>query len=82
MEKTLKCFIIDGTGGQFPWVIPKSPKRPSLQKESRQNAQAAAGLLLVSNLGWSAEEVQETRARLAALEEDWDTPGMEDYDHL
>ena len=32
-EKTLKCFIIDGTGGQFPWVIPKSPKRPSLQDE-------------------------------------------------
>ena len=45
-------------------------------------AQAAAGLLLVSNLGWSAEEAKETRARLGALEEDWDTPGMEDYDHL
>jgi hypothetical protein len=52
-------------------------------KGKPQNAQAAAGrLLLVSNLGWSAEEAKETRARLAALEEDWDTPGMEDYDHL
>jgi hypothetical protein len=51
-------------------------------KEKPQKAQAAAGLLLVSNLGWNAEEAKETRARLAALEEDWDAPGMEAYDQL
>ena len=41
-----------------------------------------ASPLLVSDLGWSAEEAKETRARLAALEEDWDAPGMEAYDRL
>ena len=53
----------------------------SKEKPSRMD-QSATVPLLVSNLGWSAEEAKETRARLAALEEDWDTPGMEDYDHL
>jgi hypothetical protein len=38
--------------------------------------------LLVSELGWTVAEVQETRARLAAWEEDWDAPGMEAYDNL
>ncbi len=38
--------------------------------------------LLVSDLGWSAEETKETRARLAALAEDWEAPGMEPYEHL
>ena len=42
----------------------------------------AATTLLVSDLGWSGEETKETRARLAALEEDWDAPGMEAYDQL
>ncbi len=44
--------------------------------------QAPAGPLLVTDLGWSAEEARETRAPLATLEEDWDTSGMEAYDHL
>jgi hypothetical protein len=47
-----------------------------------QKAQVAAAPLLVSDLGWNAEEAKETRARLAALEEDWDAPGMEAYDRL
>jgi hypothetical protein len=50
-------------------------------KPSR-TAQPAAASLLVSNLGWSVEEAKETRTRLAALEEDWDAPGMEAYDRL
>jgi hypothetical protein len=50
-------------------------------KPSRM-AQSAAAPLLVSNLGWSVEEAKETRTRLAALEEDWDAPGMEAYDRL
>jgi hypothetical protein len=45
-------------------------------------AQSAAAPLLVSNLGWSGEEAKETRTRLAALEEDWNAPGMEAYDRL
>ena len=59
-----------------------SQEAVSSKGKPNRDAQAAAGLLLVSNLGWSAEEAKETRARLAALEEDWDTPGMEEYDHL
>ena len=59
-----------------------SEKAISPKGRSTQEAQAAPGPLLVSNLGWSVEEVQETRGRLAALEEDWNAPGMEAYDHL
>lgn len=47
-----------------------------------QKAPAASGPLLVSDLDWTTAEVQETRARLATLEEDWDAPGMEAYDTL
>jgi hypothetical protein len=53
-----------------------SPGKPNRQTE------AAAAPLLVSDLDWSAEEAQETRSCLAALEEDWDAPGLEAYDHL
>jgi hypothetical protein len=59
-----------------------SEKAVSSKGKPGREAQAAPGPLLVSNLGWSAEEVQETRARLAAWEEDWDAPGMEAYDTL
>jgi hypothetical protein len=61
--------------------VENSPEPASLKGEPIRQAPAAAPLL-VSNLGWSAEEVQETRARLSALEEDWDAPGMEAYDQL
>jgi hypothetical protein len=50
-------------------------------KQTR-NTQATDTPLLVSDLGWSPEEAKETRARLAVLEEDWDAPGMGEYDHL
>jgi hypothetical protein len=59
-----------------------SQEAPSSKGKPNRKVQATAGPLLVSNLDWSAEEVKETRARLAALEEDWDAPGMEEYDHL
>jgi hypothetical protein len=49
--------------------------------KSNHEATAAAPLL-VADLDWSVEEAKETRARLAALEEDWDAPGMDAYDHL
>jgi hypothetical protein len=52
------------------------------KRKPSQKAKVAQGPLLVSNLNWSTEEVQETRARLAAFEEDWDAPGMEAYDTL
>jgi hypothetical protein len=54
----------------------------SSKEKRNQEAPAAAGPLLVSDLDWSTEEARETRARLAALEADWDAPGMEAYDHL
>ncbi|MBM4288413.1 MAG: hypothetical protein FJ135_09760 [Deltaproteobacteria bacterium] len=59
-----------------------SPEATSPKGKSGRKAQAAPAPLLVSDLGWSSEEAKETRARLAALEEDWDAPGMEDYDRL
>jgi hypothetical protein len=54
----------------------------ALKEEQFRKAQATSSPLLVSDLGWSAEEAKETRARLAALEEDWEAPGMEAYDRL
>lgn len=59
-----------------------SPEDASLKGKPSRKPQAAPDPLLVANLDWSVEEVQETRARLAALEEDWDAPGMEAYDTL
>lgn len=50
--------------------------------KSNHEATAGAFPLLVADLDWRAEEAKETRARLAALEEDWDAPGMDAYDHL
>lgn len=38
--------------------------------------------LLLGNLGWTADEAREARARLLAFEEDWDASRMEDYDKL
>ena len=52
------------------------------KKEQVRKSQVSSSPLLVSDLGWSAEEAKETRARLAALEEDWEAPGMEAYDRL
>lgn len=38
--------------------------------------------LLVADLGWMPEQAADTRARLASFAEDWDAPGMEEYDDL
>jgi hypothetical protein len=54
----------------------------SSQEEPYRKTTATPGPLRISELGWSTEEVKETRDRLAAFEEDWDAPGMEAYDHL
>jgi hypothetical protein len=59
-----------------------SQEAASSKGKLKQENQATPGSLLVSDLDWSAEEVRETRARLATLEEDWDAPGMEAYDAL
>jgi hypothetical protein len=59
-----------------------SPESASSPGKPTRPAEAASAPLLISDLDWSAAEAKETRARLAALEEDWDAPGMEAYDHL
>lgn len=38
--------------------------------------------LLISSLGWSAQEAAEIRLRLLPFEDDWNAPGMELYDAL
>lgn len=58
------------------------PESASSKGKPGRRPQAATGPLLVSDLGWSTQETQDTRARLAALEEDWDAPGMDAYDNL
>ena len=57
-----------------------SPEAASSNGKPNKKAQTSPAPLLVSDLGWSTQEVQETRARLAAWEEDWNAPGMEAYD--
>ena len=59
-----------------------SPEAIAPKGKQIRKVQATDSSLLVSDLGWSFEEAQETRARLAALEEGWEAPGMEAYDHL
>jgi hypothetical protein len=38
--------------------------------------------LRVADLGWTVNEAREARARLVGFEEDWDAPGMQEYDNL
>lgn len=38
--------------------------------------------LLISDLGWSAEEAAEIRLRLLPFEDDWDAPEMDVYNTL
>jgi len=38
--------------------------------------------LLISDLGWSAEEAAEIRLRLLPFEDDWDAPEMDVYNAL
>ncbi len=63
---------------------PNSPENMKSLAQDRDQAPlpAVIGPLLIGDLGWNQQEALETRARLAALEEDWDSPGMEDYDRL
>jgi len=46
------------------------------------NSAAKSTIINPVDLGWSLQETKETRAKLAAFEEDWLTPGMEAYDDL
>lgn len=33
-------------------------------------------------LGWTSQQIEETRAKLASVEEDWNDPAMDVYDEL
>ena len=59
-----------------------SPETVASKGKPVPQTPAAAAPLLVADTGWRAEEARDTRARLAAWEEDWDAPGMEAYDRL
>lgn len=38
--------------------------------------------LFISDLGWTREQIIETRSRLKTFEEDWNMPEMDIYDEL
>lgn len=38
--------------------------------------------LLISDLGWSEDQIRDVQARLAPFGPDWDAPGMDEYDAL
>ena len=46
------------------------------------NGQTFPRHLLISSLGWSAQEAAQIRLRLLPFEDDWNAPGMEIYDAL
>lgn len=60
---------------QLRGVHQKPARRPSDRVRATKK-------LLLGNLGWTANEAREARARLLAFEQDWDAPGMEEYDNL
>ncbi len=49
---------------------------------STNRADSAKQQLLIADLGWSPDQILESRMRLRAFEADWDAPGMEAYDAL
>ena len=51
-------------------------------EDEEQKATESRYALLVENLGWTKEEAWEARARVCSFEDDWNAPGMEDYDLL
>ena len=52
------------------------------QADAARHVRDEAPSLFIEQIGWSREEALQTRARLAAFEEDWDAPGMDAYDEL
>jgi len=38
--------------------------------------------LKLKDLGWTENQIDQARSRLASFEDDWDAPGMEKYDEL
>jgi hypothetical protein len=54
------------------------------RREARsQGAEAVPGRdHPLSELGWSREKAARVRASLRAFDEDWNAPGMEEYDRL
>lgn len=59
-----------------PWLIERK------RRDAVVTIHTAVNRMLISDLGWSREQALETRMRLRTFEEDWDAPGMEDYDEL
>lgn len=59
-----------------PWILEQR------SRDAVVTIRTATNRMLLDDLGWSREQVLETRMRLRTFEEDWDAPGMEDYDEL
>jgi hypothetical protein len=52
------------------------------EKTGTSSTSRAPSLPAVVDLGWSEAEALETRSRLSSFAEDWEAPGMEQYDDL
>jgi hypothetical protein len=66
--ETSGAFIIDA------WLIDECTEVKTYSDRGKP--------LLISDLGWTREETLETYYRVRTFKEDWETPGMEDYDEL
>jgi len=70
----LVCEMAASALAEDPWLVEGRSDTRTFDVKGRR--------LLISDLGWTNEDVLETRARLKGFEDDWNAPGMEAYDGL
>ncbi len=57
-----------------PWLLESTIHDCAITSQTKK--------LLLSDLGWTREQIIETRSRLKSFEEDWNRPEMDIYDEL
>jgi len=62
-------------------IPPAEPTR-SARAARLEDASSAVSRHLVSELGWTREQAAQVRAALQVFDQDWNAPGMEEYDKL
>ncbi len=55
---------------------------PPVKTGNRPNRPRGSGHNQISDLGWTQEYAAQVRASLQVFDEDWNAPGMEEYDKL
>ena len=76
-------YVVDEQGVTQSVVLEIGEFRSLLQSAGVQvQAPPDSGSLRLSDLGWSREQILDTRIRLRSFEDDWEAPGMDAYDRV